>query len=60
MTNEGYFGHADYQFLRSENHFILPEDLETFARIADEVVVVLSVEEQVINIYVACAVERPV
>ena len=47
---------------RTENHSLFPADLENFARVAYEVVivVVLSVEKQIFDIYFACVVERSV
>ena len=40
MPNEGYLGHSYYQFF-AENRSLLPADLENFARVANEVVVVV-------------------
>ena len=40
----------------AENHSLLPADLENFARVAYKIVVILSVEKQIIDIYIACAV----
>jgi len=55
FPSEGYLGHADYQFFCAENHCRFGK----FASVAYEVVV-LSVEKQVIDVYFACVVERPV
>jgi len=60
MPHEGYLRHADHQLFRAENHSLLPADLENFARVAYEVIVVLPAEKQIIDIYLAFAVERHV